>query len=232
LAVESSVQTPPEKRDLKKKNQMNRLSLLSIKDRVEHSQNLERPQSREEFLSLDFVSRCAVAGLQLGRTKVFLRREAFDRIEAMRSGKFFGSAVKIQSMVRGKLCRTKYLEMRAAAIKIQSVLRICLSKNALSRRKNDFFHSIRAAVIIQRAFRTSRYMKMNYTVQNNAAVLIQAAFRGFYSRNVYFRCLWGIISLQALHRGRQARAQYLNKKLQLKKEEDAERQRVSAIVHH
>jgi serine/threonine protein kinase/ankyrin repeat protein len=75
-------------------------------------------------------------------------------------------------------------------------------------------------------------MKMNYTVQNNAAVLIQAAFRGFYSRNVYFRCLWGIISLQALHRGRQARAQYLNKKLQLKKEEDAERQRVSAIVHH
>mmetsp|Transcript_2860 Transcript_2860/g.5360 ORF Transcript_2860/g.5360 Transcript_2860/m.5360 type:complete len:2050 (+) Transcript_2860:305-6454(+) len=232
LAVESSVQTPPEKRDLKKRKQHNRLSLLSMKERAEHSQNLERPQSRGEFLSLDFVSRCAVAGLQLGRTKVFLRREAFDRIEAMRSGKFFGSAVKIQSMVRGKICRTKYLEIRAAAIKIQSVLRISLSKNAVRKRKHDVVYAIRAAVIIQRAFRTSLYTKKNYTVQNNAAILIQTAFRGFYSRNMYFRCLWGIISLQALHRGRQARAQYLHLKLQLKREEEDERQRAAAIVRH
>ena len=66
LAAESSVQTPPEKRVLKKKK--NRLSLLSMKERAEHSQNLARPETREEFLSLDFVSRCAVAGLLLGRT--------------------------------------------------------------------------------------------------------------------------------------------------------------------
>ena len=109
LAAESSVQTPPEKRVLKKKK--NRLSLLSMKERAEHSQNLARPETREEFLSLDFVSRCAVAGLQLGRTKVFLRREAFDRIEALRSGKFFGSAVKIQSMVRGKIYRERFILM-------------------------------------------------------------------------------------------------------------------------
>ena len=104
LAVQSSAQTPPEKKNFRKKNRT-RLSLMSMKERTQHSQNVERPQSVNAFMSLDFVQRCAIAGLQLGKTKVFLRREAFDRIEAMRSQKFFGSASIIQAMVRGKICR-------------------------------------------------------------------------------------------------------------------------------
>jgi hypothetical protein len=60
-----------------------------------------RQQSSQEFLALDFPSRCALAGLQLGRTKVFLRREAFDCIEALRSRKFGTAAISIQKVVRG-----------------------------------------------------------------------------------------------------------------------------------
>lgn len=56
-------------------------------------------------MSLDFSSRCAIAGLQLGKTKVFLRREAFDRVEALRSRKFGRSATAIQKIVRGVQAR-------------------------------------------------------------------------------------------------------------------------------
>ena len=194
---------------------------MSIKERAEHSQNLARPESREEFQSLDFVSRCAVAGLQLGRTKVFLRREAFDRIEALRSQKFFGSAVKIQSMIRGKICRDSYQEMRTAAIKIQSILRVCVCKNAISRRRNNLVLLETAAIKIQRAYRTSFYRKQNHSAESNSAIIIQSRVRGNQSRHRYFTSLWGIISLQALYRGRQARAQYLQVLLVVQQEKDA-----------
>jgi myosin-5 len=65
-----------------------------------------------------------VAGLQLGRSKVFLRREAFDRIEAMRSDKFFSSAVVIQSAIR-----RKQIHMLAAAIKVQCLVRMRIATN-------------------------------------------------------------------------------------------------------
>jgi len=66
------------------------------------------PETAQEFLSLDFSSRCAVAGLQLGRTKVFLRREALDRIEALRAQKFGVSALTIQRIARGSQARAYY----------------------------------------------------------------------------------------------------------------------------
>jgi len=56
---------------MKKKNKT-RLSLMSMKKRTEHSQNVARPESKAQFMHLDFVQRCAVAGLQLGKTKIFL----------------------------------------------------------------------------------------------------------------------------------------------------------------
>jgi hypothetical protein len=82
--------TPEDQR--KKKNQDPTAAMRERRER----HDVARPESEAEFLSLDFASRCAVAGLQLGRTKVFLRREAFDRIEAMRSDKFFSAAATIQ----------------------------------------------------------------------------------------------------------------------------------------
>jgi myosin heavy subunit len=74
----------------------------------EYLSGATQPQTSHEFLALDFSSRCAIAGLQLGRTKVFLRREAFDRIEALRAGKFGKSAVTIQKMARGMQARAAF----------------------------------------------------------------------------------------------------------------------------
>ena len=200
LVVESSVMTPEGQK--KKKN--------GLRKRRE-SHQVTRPESEEEFLKLDFASRCAVAGLQLGRTKVFLRREAFDRIEAMRSDKFCDAARAIQKIVRGKLCKMYYQHMRQAAIKIQSLIRMRLSTYELYERRVMF-----AAVKIQATWR-AYYARMIFFeagyVRRAAAILIQRAYRAYVVRcaEPEFRLseddiIRAVISVQAMHRGAKARA--------------------------
>jgi ankyrin repeat protein len=204
LVVESSVTTPEEKAGKNRR---------SFGDRRDRDQSIAvRPESEEEFLSLDFASRCAVAGLQLGRTKVFLRREAFDRIEALRSDKFFTAAATIQKIVRGRMCRTIYLIMRQAAIIIQSVFRMRLSNNMVAWHRavtavikiqstwrmaqarisiGEIFMARRyAATMIQRSFRNSRYRAMQEEARLspeeivNAVTKVQAMFRGGKARQL------------------------------------------------
>jgi myosin-5 len=117
------------------------------RDRRE-SHQVARPEYHKEFMQLDFAARCAVAGLQLGRSKVFLRREAFDRIEGMRSEKFFRACSTIQKLVRGKLCREYYQHMSNAAITIQCAMRMMLSSHRVAE-----FRVYRAAVTMQCAWR-------------------------------------------------------------------------------
>ena len=100
----------------------------SNKNDLRNSHHVSHPETMDDFVKLDFASRCAVAGLQLGRTKVFLRREAFDRIEGLRSEKFYKAASSIQKMVRGGLCRDWFQSLRRAAIVIQSFMRVQLSQ--------------------------------------------------------------------------------------------------------
>jgi len=177
LVAVSTVVSPPEQR--KKR-------ALAKKQReiTYTTSGIARPETAEEFASLDFSSRCAIAGLQLGRTKVFLRREAFDRIEALRAQKFGKSATVIQKLVRGVQARAYYQFYRD--------------------------EMIMAAVTIQRAYRTYVdrlfYMEMN-KILIPAAVTIQAIARGANTRTWYFCTLYSIMRLQALVRGHQARGQ-------------------------
>jgi ankyrin repeat protein len=200
LVVESSVMTPEAQK--KKKN--------ALRKRRE-SHHVTRPESESEFLKLDFASRCAVAGLQLGRTKVFLRREAFDRIEAMRSDKFCDAARTIQRIVRGKLCKMYYQHMRQAAIKIQSMMRMRLSTFELYERRISF-----ASVKIQATWRAYAarmiFFEANY-VRRNAARRIQRAYRTFTMRSNLESAypseddiIRAVIAVQAMHRGAMARA--------------------------
>lgn len=180
LAVESSVMTPELQRNKYKK---------SSKRRGDGSNHrVSRPETREEFLELDFASRCAVAGLQLGRTKVFLRREAFDRIERLRSEKFYDAAATIQKIVRGKLCRDYYSVVRreyraATAIQCawrQFVARMYVFEIQLARRT--------AAMIIQRAYREFKYGIALAPVPSEDEILhavtaVQAMYRGGKARS-------------------------------------------------
>ena len=141
-----------------------------------------RPEDKEEFLSLDFISRCAVAGLQLGKTKVFLRREAFDRIEGLRAEKFFNAASTIQKIVRGRQTRLwfqNYMVKHKAAITIQCawrsfVARMYVMEMQLARRT--------AAIIIQRAWRSFMNMGPSEEQIIYSMTRIQAMYRGKVAR--------------------------------------------------
>jgi len=136
-----------------------------------------RPESREDFLELDFASRCAVAGLQLGRTKVFLRREAFDRIEAMRSEKFFNAAATIQKTVRGRQRCLWYQHMRTAAIIVQCFMRIKIAERRLSCARVK-----KAAIILQcmwRVFTSRQYVFEMQMARRIAAIIIQRRYRDY-----------------------------------------------------
>jgi len=177
LAAISSSATPPDQRKKRahaKKRRETESSYITS--------GIARPETAEEFSELDFSSRCAIAGLQLGRTKVFLRREAFDRIEALRAQKFGRSAVAIQKIVRGVqariYCQLLREEMTWAAIVIQRGYR----------------------GYIDRLF----YREMN-KILIPAAVKIQAIARGANTRMWYFGTLYSVMRLQALVRGYQAR---------------------------
>jgi hypothetical protein len=41
------------------------------------------PETEDDFLSLEFPARCAIAGIQMGKTKAILDHEAFDRTDLM-----------------------------------------------------------------------------------------------------------------------------------------------------
>jgi serine/threonine protein kinase len=178
-------------------------AILERRDR----HNVTRPETREEFLALDFSSRCAVAGLQLGRTKVFLRRDAFDRIESLRSDKFFSAAATIQKIVRGKRVREEYLMMRAAAIIVQSVMRMKLAAIVVSYRRYN-----NAAIRVQcawRCFMAQQFLGEIQLARKYAAIIIQRAYRSYRFRLVQpteDQVIRAIVQFQAMYRGKATRA--------------------------
>jgi ankyrin repeat protein len=171
--------------------------------------NVARPESVDDFLALDFPSRCAISGLQLGRSKVFLRRDAFERIEAMRSDKFFHAAAAIQKIVRGRLCRTYYLYIRSAVIMIQSMVRMRLSRQRSGAMRQDF-----AATKIQsvwRSYLARLEMADIVMARRYAAVMIQRAWRGYIMDSSIpseDAIILAIIRVQAMVRGRKQRKAY------------------------
>jgi ankyrin repeat protein len=205
LVVESSVMTPEEKQRGKSRKSG------AVRSR-DDGHNIARPETEEEFLALDFSSRCAVAGLQLGRTKVFLRREAFDRIEALRSERFFSAAATIQKIVRGRQCRYYYLVMRGATIMIQSIFRMRLASRRIGGMKLD-----QAATKIQSSWRMYDAKLSVWQIvvaRKAAATMIQRTYRRRMLRAAEpsvseEEIIRAITLVQAMHRGSVARKETL-----------------------
>jgi len=223
LANDGSIMTPVLKRkqifSAKKATPTLLLSSLSKSNR---QNDVRRPESQAEFLSLDFSSRCAVAGLQLGRTKVFLRREAFDRIESMRSYKFFSSATSIQALIRGKQTRRRYLELKRSVLVIQ-----CFARMRYCAKRSKRLRLAHAATVIQSFWRmiATRYsVYETYLEMNSAVCKIQRNYKS-YRKSIsrpetsrfkspagnndsrsFMYAVGGVTRLQAVIRGNRCRA--------------------------
>eukprot|EP00804_Cyclotella_cryptica_P003663 CCRYP_016569-RC/>CCRYP_016569-RC protein AED:0.25 eAED:0.26 QI:0/0.75/0.55/1/0.75/0.55/9/0/1133 len=140
---------------------------------------------KQEFEKLDFGSQCAVAGLQLGRTKVFLRREAFDRIESLRAILFGKSACVIQAQIRGRVQRIRYFRLKTATVKAQAAIRYFLANLEIIRQRNREAREKWASSKIQLAYRRYRFRNLGLEKKNEmvySATKIQALARSFLVR--------------------------------------------------
>lgn len=118
------------------------------------------------------------------------------------------AACEIQRIWRGYQQNVDYLLQLIAIIKIQSTFRSALAMGELREmRRQRFLETIeirfqeRKAMVIQRAFRA--FLRFKFAAK--AASVIQAAARGFLCRQQIGAMIDGVISLQAIWRGRVTR---------------------------
>jgi ankyrin repeat protein len=127
--------------------------------------------------SIDLV----LVGIQLGRTKVFLRHHAFNALESLRSQKQRDSATKIQAMYRMHFYKAVFE-------------RICIS-----------------TLFLQCCFRSYKARKqLQYLRKSQKAIIIQSAWRGFAKYSAYSTILFVTCWCQRVHRGNVARCRVHN----------------------
>jgi len=180
---------------------------------------LAQPKNIDEFMRLDFSSRCAVAGLQLGKTKVFLRREAFECIESIRNEKFGRNVTKISKTWRRYAAQQKLRMSRRAATMIQCMVRMAIAQMKTGQLMANFKAYLRmkaAASKIQRSYRNHHavtYKEGAELRRAKAAVLtIQGGVRGRLARRRVFGLVHAIAKFQSQVRTIEVRRAYLEKR--------------------
>ncbi len=122
-------------------------------------------------------------GIQIGQTKVFLRREAFDALESLRIKKMESSAVKLQSTIRGHITRLFYVIQMYCAVCLQSKVRQYLSRQiVLSMR---YFVTARKLQTFWRMF-IARYLYTARLHLKRSVLMIQTSWRVYMPKRNYF----------------------------------------------
>jgi len=175
---------------------------------------LARPETIDEFMRLDFSSRCAVAGLQLGKSKVFLRREAFESIEAIRNGKFGANVTKIAKYWRRYLARRYFIHVCRCAVKIQCLIRSSQAKE----KTNELMKEFKQYLLMKEASRKILRSYRNHIAWNNegadlrqkkaAVKTIQSIIRGHLARKEVAGIVKCVVKFQALWHAMQTRRKY------------------------
>jgi len=205
-AADSAAQSPTSTqrkgwlfRSQSKKRMSNNKAMLSKR----LSLNVAMPTSMEHFLSQDFATQCACAGFQVGKTKVFLRREAYEVIEGMRTRRFHAAACLLQAHGRRMVYNARYKEMQVAnaclqrsvrcyqARKLVQTLRmakLAVKLQAMWRRKQCLrvvtklrFFTYRHVIVIQRAWR-DYLLRRIMTVDHGKAIVIQTLMRQYLAK--------------------------------------------------
>jgi len=118
--------------------------------------------------------------VQLGKNKVFMRKGAYEVLEASRTRRLGAWARRIQSLWRSHVQYCRFQGMRRVAIDMQR-----------------FYRGAKARAIVN-AIRNKR-----------SAIRIQSFFRMVIHRVAYLRLLYAVEQAQARFRGRKARLAYL-----------------------
>eukprot|EP00550_Attheya_septentrionalis_P000774 CAMPEP_0198288208 /NCGR_PEP_ID=MMETSP1449-20131203/6799_1 /TAXON_ID=420275 /ORGANISM="Attheya septentrionalis, Strain CCMP2084" /LENGTH=1645 /DNA_ID=CAMNT_0043986321 /DNA_START=45 /DNA_END=4982 /DNA_ORIENTATION=- len=118
-------------------------------------------------------------GMQVGKTKVFLRRKAYEVIESLRSRRMVVAAIIVQATARRHIQSREWNAMKDSVLLIQSVARM------------------RAATV-----------NVQHVRETHNAILIQTQLRRMVARNKYAAIIMVTRWLQKMQRGRKGRAKY------------------------
>eukprot|EP00986_Skeletonema_menzelii_P010748 scaffold5364_cov156-Skeletonema_menzelii.AAC.11 len=119
------------------------------------------------------------SGIQVGKSKVFLKREAYDTLERLRRDKISFSVVVIQKNVRCYIYEKYYSKACTAVLSIQCFLRCASAKSEMHRLKRQH-----CSIVIQSNWRRHSASKLLLSAKT-IAVWSQCHLRGSWSRKMY-----------------------------------------------
>lgn len=177
----------------------------------------------------------AKESVQLGVTKVFLRKQAHDLLEARRSRRLASAVRKIQSLYRGFFFHIQYLQTKWAVRLIQRVVRGHLARVRVTKLRwqkaalkvqtsaRRFFACIRfksfrfALIRLQSHFRKHVALKLTADLRHKRRVLtLQRLVRGLVRRYHFTRYRRAVVRMQCGIRRRMAIAQLKKLKMDAK----------------
>lgn len=185
------------------------ISLLTQKSQPKALRALDISNFISRLLSTvhpNFSGSLIDVGVQIGLTKIFLRKTTYENLEKWRSESRYQAAIMIQRVYKGYFHKRHFQRKVRAAVSIQTFVR-CAAARALAR----FRREIKFATTIQSTVR--RYIaQCNYIRLRDALLTIQCAWR-VYTACKEFRGRFKtkrIIILQARIRQWMARRHYLS----------------------
>ncbi|KAF1887475.1 hypothetical protein Lal_00040529 [Lupinus albus] len=125
------------------------------------------------------LDKVGMKGYQIGKTKVFLRAGQMAELDARRA-KVLGNAARIiQGQIRTHNARKEFIELRQAAIRVQSNLRGLLSRKLYGQLRREA-----AAVKIEKNFK--RYIThKSYLTERSSAIILQTGLRVMKARDEF-----------------------------------------------
>ena len=162
----------------------------------------------------------------VGKSLVFMKHDAFERLQSARLQVRHEAAVKVQAKYRAMAGRARFLHTKICILKIQSLIRGKLARMAVAKLRretavillqslvrmaavrSDFIRQRKAVVRIQAARRGQLVRRKSKTFKvDRAAAKIQALWRQFAIRRVYKSLLAGVMQAQHSWRMRAAKMQ-------------------------
>jgi myosin-5 len=133
--------------------------------------------------TLELSSICALFGIQVGKTKVFLQRSTFEDLEQERMKQLGMSATKLQKVYRGHVVLKSYRNLVFVLLKVQ-----CRFRVYLARARTQLLRQTRASTRVQTAYRKYARRKA-FVTQRFVVCFVQRVLRGRRGRLVYLSLL-------------------------------------------
>ncbi|KAE9248852.1 Myosin-13 [Phytophthora fragariae] len=148
-------------------------------DFVKQYQLLVAAKDSSEWTASNLLDVLEIDHAELGKTRVFLRQQAFDQLEKRRERVVTASAVKLQSSWRGRQQCRVYIRQLQVLWSIQVRWKAILEKKRRVARRD------KAALLLQRSLR--RWVTAIKKYRCESAVLIQRVLRRWHQTRVALR---------------------------------------------